>query len=118
MGSTLGEADQQVRTDIIDITCAGQRPDWQFLTYSFFPLDEFDEGVGGEDPPDDPDDDVEPEEGVEPDDDEEPALVSLDDVEDVEDELPSDVPSAFVSVVFPCGFPSSPGRLGCFNLSE
>jgi len=65
------------------------------LAYSFFPPDELEEGVLEEDPPDDPEeDDV-------PDEDEELELFSLDDVEGVEEEPVSDLPSALVSVVFP-----------------
>ncbi|WP_447971940.1 hypothetical protein [Nitrospira sp. M1] len=65
------------------------------MTYSFFSPDELDEGVLEEDPPDDPEEDDVPEE------DEELELLSLDDVEGVEEELVSDLPSALVSVVFP-----------------
>ena len=59
--------------------------------------------------PDDPGDVVDPDEVGELE------LVSL---EVVDEESLSDFPSAFVAAFSPCGFPSSPGRFGCFNLSE
>jgi len=84
--------------------------------YSFFPLDELDGGAE-EDPLDDPEEELpdDSDDGVDPDLGDELELLSLD---GVDEEPLSDFPSLFVSVGFPCCFPSSPGRFGSLNLSE